>query len=271
MAYMSRGELYIKSDFVKSLENYLKAISLTRDSKLPGLFRGISVVYSFAGFKDKAIYYIKEKIKLDNDSLAYYNNLGFAEETNGNYSNALSLYKRSYALDTTNIDVLWRIGNTYVFLEKYNEALKWFKRFLKHPDYFGYVSIVGHNRIGLAFWKNGFKDEARLYFEKHVNYLTRADELGRTSQGSFENAYDIAGVYAFLGEKEKAYEKLRFASRSQIENLYFSTYVKNDATFESYRNDPVFQQYVRDVEAKYQAEHERVRKWLEEQGTGTLK
>jgi TolB-like protein/Tfp pilus assembly protein PilF len=267
MAYMSRGELYSNNDFVKSLENDHKAISLNRDSKkLPVLFRNISLVYSFAGFKDKAIYYIKEKTKLDNDSLAYYKDLGFGEETNGNYSNALSLYKRSYALDTTNIDVLWNIGNTYVFLEKYNEALKWFKRFLKHPDYFGYVSIIGHNRIGLAFWKNGFKDEARLYFEKHVNYLTRADELGRATQGSFENAYDIAGVYAFLGEKEKAYEKLRFASRSQIENLYFSTYVKNDATFESYRNDPVFQQYVRDVEAKYQAEHERVRKWLEAQG-----
>ncbi len=29
-------------------------------------------------------------------------------------------------------------------------------------------------------------------------------------------------------------------------------------------DEPEFQQIVRDVEAKYQAEHERVRKWLEE-------
>jgi hypothetical protein len=36
--------------------------------------------------------------------------------------------------------------------------------------------------------------------------------------------------------------------------------------FDSIRNEPEFQKIVKDVEAKYQAEHERVRKWLEEQG-----
>jgi hypothetical protein len=43
--------------------------------------------------------------------------------------------------------------------------------------------------------------------------------------------------------------------------------IKNDPLFNSMRNEPEFQQIFRDVEAKYQAEHERVRKWLEEQGT----
>jgi molybdopterin converting factor small subunit len=33
---------------------------------------------------------------------------------------------------------------------------------------------------------------------------------------------------------------------------------------DSLRDEPEFLQIVRDVEAKYQAEHERVRKWLEE-------
>ena len=32
-----------------------------------------------------------------------------------------------------------------------------------------------------------------------------------------------------------------------------------DPLFDSIRNEPEFQQIVRDVEAKYQAEHERVR------------
>ena len=42
--------------------------------------------------------------------------------------------------------------------------------------------------------------------------------------------------------------------------------IKTDPLFNSMRDEPEFQQIVRDVEAKYQAEHERVRKWLEEQG-----
>ena len=44
------------------------------------------------------------------------------------------------------------------------------------------------------------------------------------------------------------------------------TSIKNNPLFDSIRNEPEFQQIVRDVEAKYQKEHERVRKWLEEQG-----
>jgi hypothetical protein len=39
-----------------------------------------------------------------------------------------------------------------------------------------------------------------------------------------------------------------------------------DPLFNSIRNEPEFQQISRDMEAKYQAEHERVKKWLEETG-----
>jgi hypothetical protein len=42
--------------------------------------------------------------------------------------------------------------------------------------------------------------------------------------------------------------------------------IKTDPLFDSIRNEPEFQQIVRDVETRYQAEHERVKKWLEEQG-----
>jgi hypothetical protein len=36
--------------------------------------------------------------------------------------------------------------------------------------------------------------------------------------------------------------------------------------FDSIRDEEEFKQIFRDVETKYQTEHERVRKWLEEQG-----
>ena len=43
--------------------------------------------------------------------------------------------------------------------------------------------------------------------------------------------------------------------------------MKDDPLFESIRKETEFQQIVKDIESKYLAEHERVRKWLEEQGT----
>ena len=39
--------------------------------------------------------------------------------------------------------------------------------------------------------------------------------------------------------------------------------INTDPLFDSIRDEPEFLQIVRDVEAKYQAEHERVRQWLE--------
>ncbi len=45
--------------------------------------------------------------------------------------------------------------------------------------------------------------------------------------------------------------------------LYLIKNIKNDPLFDSIRDEPEFQQIVLDFEAKYQAEHERVRQWLE--------
>jgi hypothetical protein len=78
--------------------------------------------------------------------------------------------------------------------------------------------------------------------------------------------YDLACVYAFRGEKEKAYENLRNLNQLRVAPLWLVTFFEHDPLFDSIKNEPEFQQIARDIAAKYQAEHERVRKWLEEQG-----
>lgn len=77
--------------------------------------------------------------------------------------------------------------------------------------------------------------------------------------------FDLAGVYAIRGEKDKAYKNLRIFNQIQQIPLWMAMLMKTDPLFNSIRNKPEFQQIAKDVEAKYQAEHERVRKWLKEQ------
>jgi hypothetical protein len=48
--------------------------------------------------------------------------------------------------------------------------------------------------------------------------------------------------------------------------LWWVSLIKHDPLFDSIRNEERFQMIIQNMEAKYQAEHERVRKWLEEQG-----
>jgi hypothetical protein len=70
-------------------------------------------------------------------------------------------------------------------------------------------------------------------------------------------------LYAFRGEKEKAYENLRIFNQIEEVPYWMPGLIRSDELFESIRDEPEFQQIVRDVEAKYQASHERVRQWLE--------
>jgi hypothetical protein len=81
-----------------------------------------------------------------------------------------------------------------------------------------------------------------------------------------EPYYDVAGAYAFKGDKNEAHNNLRILSKRPSMNLHMVMLLKNDPLLESIRDEPEFQQIVRDIESEYQAEHERVRKWLEEQG-----
>ena len=69
-----------------------------------------------------------------------------------------------------------------------------------------------------------------------------------------------------MGKKEKAYEHLRVVDKVNAYPLWFVTQIKTDSLFNNIRNEPEFQKIVSHVESKYQAEHERVRKWLEEKG-----
>ena len=71
-------------------------------------------------------------------------------------------------------------------------------------------------------------------------------------------------MYACLGEKEKAFDRLRLFNQKQHFPVWIVIQLKVDPLFNSIRNEPEFQQILRSVEAKYQAEHERVRQWLEE-------
>ena len=63
------------------------------------------------------------------------------------------------------------------------------------------------------------------------------------------------------------FEIFKIIDRNSIFSLYIVDDLKKyNPFFDGIRNEPEFQKIVKDMESKYQAEHERVRKWLVEQG-----
>jgi hypothetical protein len=121
--------------------------------------------------------------------------------------------------------------------------------------------------IGYVYLQNGYKAEAENYFNEQIKNCNSVIELKRGWGQKLYEYYDLASAYAPIGDKDKAFKNLRILNQIQRVPLWMVTCMKKDPLFNSIRNEPEFQQIAKDIEAKYQAEHERVRKWLEEQGT----
>jgi len=126
------------------------------------------------------------------------------------------------------------------------------------------VQFARNNHLGHAYWTHGFKEEADSYFKEGLELYNKMLELNRHYHKDILTFYQIAALSAFQGNKEKAYEYLKQVNHRQGLPMWMIQCINYDPMFDSIRHEPEFQQILRDVEAKYQAEHERVRQWLEE-------
>jgi TolB-like protein len=266
-AYNEKGNFYYTNNDCINIINYKqKAASINHGPEYAGLLIAVGWAYLTTGFFDKAKQYFQDGLKLDGDSLSYYHSLAQDEFWHENLNKSIEYGEKGYAIDSTNMNLLSFLGMAYEWIGQYKESLKYYKKYLKKLKAQGGLDISGMQRIGYAYWQNGYKEEAEYYFSEQINYCNKSIKLKRLYGQNLSAYYDLAGVYAFRGERDKAYKNLKIFNQVQRPRSWFIMSNNTDPLFNSIRNEPEFQQIVRDVEAKYLAEHERVRKWLEETG-----
>jgi TolB-like protein/AraC-like DNA-binding protein/tetratricopeptide (TPR) repeat protein len=264
-AYYRKAVLYFGDDYIKRIDNLQKAASLHKGPVLPELYRDIGMSYAHAGFKEKAIDYIEDAFRLDDDSANYYSYFGEMENCNGNFSKSIEYFEKSYAIDSTDLRVIRIIAQSYLYNDQFEESLEYYKKLeerlktLDRPQRGNTLFLMGY-----AYWVNGFYKKSEYYFNKGLEIWHKRIELDQYTTGANNACYPLAGIYAFRGDRDQAYEYLRLYNQRPRMPLYMVKNFKYSPLFDSIRDEPEFQQFLQDVEAKYQAEHERVRKWLEE-------
>jgi TolB-like protein/AraC-like DNA-binding protein len=267
LAYRGKGEFYYETGWVNFIKYYQEAASINRGPELPELLSKLGYAYASAGFHEKAEQYYQDKLKLDSDSAGYYSELARIEFWIGNFNKSIEFSIKGFEIDSTNLAALTFLAENYCRLNRKAESLKYWEKYVKILKSQGDVLVMHYmHRIGYAFWQNGNEESAEYYFNEQIKYCERSIELGRQYEKMLYTYYDLAGVYAFRGERYKAYENLRIFNHKPIMSSWMVSLIKTDPLFDTIRGEPEFQQIIRDVEVKYQAEHERVRKWLEEQG-----
>jgi len=256
LAYVGKGD-------IKSLQI---ASSLNHGPELPYIIGSLVLLYTDAGFIEIAKNNL-ENLKLIGEPIQYYRCAGYSEAKQGKGKKALEFYSKMYDIDPTNMWSLEGLGELYSFNGQFEESLKYYKKLVERQKASGQLAFISSHRIGYVYFKNGYKKEAEYYFEKQIEYCNGQIKLNRPWAQELYPYYDLAGVYAFKGNKVKAYKNLKiYNQRKEPEGLWMVSLIKTDPLFNSIRNEPEFQQIVRDVEARYQANHESVKKLLKEQG-----
>jgi len=263
-AYYHKIWIYQNDDLINALYNAFKCLALYQGPLLQNIYHAIAQQYLIAGITDKTIFYLEEFLKLNGDSSSYYLGLSDVEMLlNEDIVQAQKCLKKAYQIDSLNIQIIRDLAETYMLTNEYEASLRFYITYVDKVESSGYLGINNMHRVGYAYWMNGNTEEAMHYFQMQIEYLKKAINLGRDYVSHFLY-YDLAAVYAFLGEKDKAYKNLRIFDQQKRFPKWIYVHIKNDPLFNNIRNEPEFQQIVRDVETKYQAEHERVRQWLEE-------
>jgi len=263
LAYSKMGYIltYIKNDYINGLDCYHKALNLAPGKERPSVLDDLGNTYRALGLMDKAKKYFLEKLTLDVDSAGYFENLGYIDFSVGNFKNAILFIEKAKKIDSTITGLDW-----YNFTGQDQEAFFDAEKEVEKAKKTGVPQLGILHRIGYAYWKVGKEKEALLFFNEQIKNLSESIRLHRDFGSNKRAQYDLAGIYAFLGYKNKAFKYLDEFNTMDFYPSWWVIYVKYDPLFDSIRNEEKFQKILRNVEAKYQAEHDRVRKWLEEQG-----
>jgi len=260
-AYYGLANLYYFEDPVKSLENLHKAVSLTHGStEMPTLLRYIGGELIVTGFTEKAGEYFSRAFYLDGDSAIYLSCLGGIEQNQGNYENAIEYYNQAFSIKRNYTDVLNNLALSYQLIGRNEESLRWYKE-LESQNTLNF----NLHRAGYAYLKNGFNDEGNDYIGKHIEYCNSILSSGRRSEVISYAHYDLAGIYAYMGDKKKSLQNLRMFSKVENCFLYMLTLMKDDPMLSSVRTDSEYLRILQVMTSKYAKVHDDVGKWLQKQ------
>ena len=250
--------------YIHSIQMLERAMKIEKGIYRPMILDWYYHILRYLGITDKCETYLNELTNLTGDSARYFAYKCKLEILRGNTEKASDYTHAAFRIDTNSTYGILIMGDHYYDQGQYREAYAYYK---KHFDRLEEAEQVNPNympRMAHVLLEIGQKEKAMTFFNKWFEManecIQRKDIYGQSGAD-----YDLAGVYALLGNKEKAYEHLEafLAGNYQSANMIIQL-KKRDPLFESIRHEERFQQIVRDAEAKHQAEQERVRKWLEE-------
>ncbi len=239
---------YLQGDYPKAVRYLKKSILLNPIAISPYLT--ISSIYISLGDLQKAHFYIKKINDIDTHTRSASQvltllGLLFLEE-------GKSREARSYA-DTlvsiypdNNLNYSFA-GAVQLFFGDLQRAKYYFEKIVNQDSAsWSHQSIPGNNTtyLGYIFFMEGKKEKAQKLFN---NSIKRDLQDIKDVPTEFSMEYDLAGIYAILGNKQEAYARLEKAIDKGFNDYRF---IMIDPVFENIRNDEQFKRIITKMEDK---------------------
>lgn len=265
-AFRRLGDLYLdQGNCSSAIEYQLLAFHLENNSiqESDNVKSFCSSLYRL-GFYDEGKKYASKLLELNNDSSYYYWGLSTSELDMGNYSSALKSALKMYACDTVDLNNIYELMYTYLYLRNFKEADRWLQKYITKMNQQG-RKIEPNYAIGFAYYENGQKEKANFHFDAVIQNMFKLIKQNQPSVNCL--AYmTLAKIYSVRNEKTKAMEYLQKAKTSMVSTVYRIKDFNNCTMFDNIRHEPGFTEYLKEAEFRYKTEHEKVAKLLVKEG-----
>jgi len=221
---LANAAMNLDWDWTIAEKEFHRALELNPSSA--SVHQRYAVYLERIGKLPEAITEVERGAALDPVSALSLRDAGFTYYFARQYDQALILARRAYTLNIRLPDYTFLLGDIYAEKSMYAKSIAEFQKLGDSPH------DLGH--LGNAYARAGQAEEARRIILK----------LESQAEGDGLGGYEIALVYAGLGEKNKAFLWLENSYKAHNEGL---TNLKIDPCLDPLRSDPRFNDLVRRV------------------------
>lgn len=175
----------------------------------------------------------------------------------------LQLVKRSllkeFNKDTTRYDILQDIGKLSYYLKEYDSSYYYYKRFVRLRELFK-LDVYRHENmmIGMAYEKAGETRQAKVFIEDYRQYV-------ESDQTAYRNL-GLWAYYDYAGDMDKAVKHLRLFAKEDNIQYWIILFMREQPMPNSTNQNPECEKLLDEIEAKFWANHEKLKLTLEEKG-----